>query len=155
MLLYEQLVACLRLCSSVFWCTMNMSLFTAMVLLLRFLFWGFYCQFETDFTSWSTFICYQICIESRRSHQRCSLKRCTLQLRNICRKTSVLGSHFNEVLGLQACNYIKKGLQHRCFLRNLQKFSNTFFEKHLETTASQSRLVGWVKVKKITERSSQ
>ena len=37
-LLYQQLVACLRLCSSVFWCFANMSLFTAMFLLLRFLF---------------------------------------------------------------------------------------------------------------------
>ena len=34
----EQLVACLRLCSTVFWCTMNMYLFTAMFLLLLFLF---------------------------------------------------------------------------------------------------------------------
>ena len=31
--------------------------------------------FWTDFTPWSTFICYQFCIESRRSHQRCSLKK--------------------------------------------------------------------------------
>ena len=35
---------CLRLCSSVFWCTMNMSLLTAMFLLLRFPFRCLYCQ---------------------------------------------------------------------------------------------------------------
>ena len=34
-----------------------------------------YCQFWTYFTPWSTFICYQFCIESRRSHQRCYLKK--------------------------------------------------------------------------------
>ena len=33
-----------------FRCTMNMSLFTAMFLLLRFLFRCIYCQFWTDFT---------------------------------------------------------------------------------------------------------
>ena len=65
----------------------------------------------------------------------------------------MLGSLFNKVVGLQPCNYIRKGLQHRCFLRNLQKFSNTFFEKYLQTAASLSGLLGWVKVKKLTERS--
>ena len=34
----EQLVACLRLYSNVFWYTVNMYFFTAMFLLLRFLF---------------------------------------------------------------------------------------------------------------------
>ena len=72
-----------------------------------------------------------------------------------CWKTSFLWSLFNEIVGLQACNYIKNGLQHRCFQQNLQKFTNTFFAKHLQTTDSLSRLLGWVKVKKITERSSQ
>ena len=32
-------------------------------------------------------------------------KRCSLQLRNICRKMSVLGSLFNKVVDLEACNY--------------------------------------------------
>ena len=51
--------------------------------------------------------------------------------------------------------YYKETLQHGCFLRNLQKFANTFFEKYLQTAASLSRLLGWVKVVKLTERSSQ
>ena len=41
--MYKTLFKCFR-------CTMNMSLFTAMFLLLRFLFWCIYCQFWTDFT---------------------------------------------------------------------------------------------------------
>ena len=32
---------------------------------------------------------------------------------------------------------------------------NTFFDKYLRTVATLSRLLGWVKVNKITERSSQ
>ena len=63
--------------------------------------------FWTDFTPWSTFICYQFCIESRRSHRGVLYKRCSLKLRNIYRKTPVLGSLFNNVVGLQAYNYIK------------------------------------------------
>ena len=33
-------------------------------------------------------------------------------------------------------------------------FKNNLFEKYLQTAASLTRLPGWVKVKKITERSS-
>ena len=63
---------------------------------------------------------------------------------------SVLGSLFDQVAGLQTCNYIKKRLQHRYFLQNFLKFCNTFFEKHLRTATSLSCLLGWVKVKKTT-----
>ena len=93
----------------------------------------------------STFICYQFCIESRRSHQRCSLK-----LRNIFRKTPVLGSLFNKVVGLQDCKYIKKRLQHRCFVRNLRKFLRKPLKPSVNVCFSRS-LLGWVKVKKIAE----
>ena len=80
----------------------------------------------------STFICYQFCIESTRSHQWCSLKkRCSLKLCNIFRKTPVLGSLFNKVVGLQDCKYIKKRLQHRCFVRHLRKFLRTSFLKNI------------------------
>ena len=43
------------------------------------------------------------------------LKKRSLQLRNIYRKTSVLGSLFNKVVGLQTCNYIEKGLPTQVF----------------------------------------
>ena len=82
-------------------------------------------------------------------------KRCPLKLHNIFRKMLVLGSLFHKVVDLQDCKYIKKRLQHRCFLRNLQKclripFLINFCE-HQRTSASLSGLLGWVKVKKITE----
>ena len=38
------------------------------------------------------------------------------------RRTSVLESLFNKVRGIQACNFIKKRLQHRCFLVKLAPF---------------------------------
>ena len=81
-------------------------------------------------------------------------KKCSLKLRNIYRKLPVLQSLFSKV-GHLACSYIKKGLQHRYFLRNLQKFSRTPFLKNIFERMLLSRLLGWVKVKKITERSSQ
>ena len=44
---------------------------------------------------------------------------------------------FNKVAGLQACSFIKKGLQHRCFPLNIAKFfKSACFEKHLQTAAS-------------------
>ena len=38
---------------------------------------------------------------------------------------------------LQACNFIKNGLQHRCFPLKIAKiFKNTYFEEHLPMAAS-------------------
>ena len=44
----------------------------------------------------------------------------------------MLKSLFNNVAGLQACNFIKKSLQHRCFPVKFAKFLRTpFFTEHL------------------------
>ena len=52
-------------------------------------------------------------------------------LKNIHRKATVLESLLNKVAGFQACNFIKKILQHRCFPVNIVKFfKKTYFEKH-------------------------
>ena len=49
----------------------------------------------------------------------------------------MLESLLNKVAVFQACSFIKKILQHRCFpVNNLEIFKNTYFEKHLPTTAS-------------------
>ena len=49
----------------------------------------------------------------------------------------MLRSLFNEVAVLQACNFIKKRLQHRCFACEYCKiFEKTYFEEHLQTAAS-------------------
>ena len=59
----------------------------------------------------------------RSSHQRCSVKKGALK--KICkfhRKTPVLES-------LQACNFIKKRLQHWCFLVKFAKFLRTYILK--------------------------
>ena len=43
----------------------------------------------------------------------------------------MLESLLNKVAGFQACNFIKKILQHRCFPVNIVKFfKKTYFEKH-------------------------
>ena len=65
----------------------------------------------------------------KSSHQRCSIKRLFLKFRIIHRKTPMLESFFNK-----ACNFIKKGLQHRFFLVNIK---NTYFEERLPTAASE------------------
>ena len=45
-----------------------------------------------------------------------------LKVCNIHRKTPVLESLFSKVASLEACNFIKKRLQHRCFPVNIAKF---------------------------------
>ena len=59
----------------------------------------------------------------RSSHQRCSTKKAILKHfvkftgKHLCRHLS-----FNKVAGHQACNFLKKRLQHRFFLANIGKF---------------------------------
>ena len=48
-----------------------------------------------------------------------------LKFRNIHREKLVLESLFNNVAGLQACNFIKKRLQHNCFFVNIGKILRT------------------------------
>ena len=47
-------------------------------------------------------------------------------------KNIVLEPLFNKVAGLQACNFIKKRLQHKCFPANVAKILRTAFsiEQH-------------------------
>ena len=53
--------------------------------------------------------------------------RCSLKFRAIHKKTPVLESLFNEFVGLHVCNFMKKRLQHRCFLLNIAKFLRTTY----------------------------
>ena len=47
-------------------------------------------------------------------------------------------SLFVKIAGLQVYNFMKKRLRHRCFLcEYCELFKNTYFGKHLETTASE------------------
>ena len=57
-------------------------------------------------------------------------KRCSSKFCNIHRKTPVLESLFNKVEG-QACNFIEKRLQHRCFPVNIAKFLKTPILKNI------------------------
>ena len=66
---------------------------------------------------------YIFATSSRSSHQSCSVKRTAfLKFRNIYRKTPVLESLFNKAAGLKGYNFVKKWLQHRCFLWILENF---------------------------------
>ena len=58
-------------------------------------------------------------VSVRSYHQRCSIKKVAQ------RQISVLESPFNKVAGLQACNFIKRRLQRRCFPVNIAKFLRT------------------------------
>ena len=113
--------------------TINMSLFTVMFLLLRYLFRCIYCQFYTDFTPYLLLSVISFVLSpwvQKKPPEVVFLKKCSLKLRNIFRKTPVLGSLFNKVVALQGCKYIKKRLQHRFFVRNLRKFLRTHFLKN-------------------------
>ena len=71
------------------------------------------------------------------SHRRCSVIKVFLKISLILQETPVLESLFNKVAGLQACNFIKKRLQHRYFPVKIAKFfKKTFFEEYLRKTAS-------------------
>ena len=50
----------------------------------------------------------------------------------------MLGYLFNKVAGLQACNFFKKRLQHRCFLSILRNFEEQLFYRTPPVAASDS-----------------
>ena len=53
----------------------------------------------------------------------------------------MLESRFNKFVGLQACNFTKKWLQHKRFPVNIANFKNTYFEKHQRTAGSDSSYI--------------
>ena len=65
-------------------------------------------------------------------------KKLFLKISQISQENTCVGvSFFNNVAGPQACTFIKKRLQHRCFSAKFAKFfKNTYFEGHLQETAS-------------------
>ena len=65
----------------------------------------------------------------------------------------MLESLFNKFIGLQACNFTKKRLQHRRFPVNIANFKNTYFEKHLRTAGSDSSYILHRKLNKITQEA--
>ena len=73
------------------------------------------------FSSWEILRNYSIIFRS--SHLRCSIKKAITEHfviftgKHLCRRL-----FFNKVAGHQACNFIKKRLQHRHFLANIGKF---------------------------------
>ena len=74
----------------------------------------------------------------RSNHQGCSMKKLFLKTSHYSQKIAVLGSLFNKVAGLQACNIIKRRLYHRCFPMNIAKFWRTpiLKKEHQRTAAS-------------------
>ena len=85
----------------------------------------------------------------RSIHRWCSLN--SYKVRNIHRKTSVLESLFNKFIGLQACNFTKKRVQHRRFTVNIANFKNTYIEKHLRMAGSDSSYILHSKLNKIIQ----
>ena len=80
-----------------------------------FHFYEFLCYFSSWIRNSSTIF--------RSSHQRCSIKKAFLKDFVIFTgKHLFKGLFFNKVAGHQACNFIKKRLQHRYFLANIRKF---------------------------------
>ena len=68
----------------------------------------------------------------RIRHRKCSVKKGVLKIFcNVHRKITVLESLVNKAACFQACNFIKKILQRRCFPANIAKFLRTFFLKNI------------------------
>ena len=68
---------------------------------------------------------------------KCTTKKAVLK--NFLRKQLCWSLFFNKNAGLETCNFIKKTLQHRCFLdSNCEILKNSYFEEHLWTATSES-----------------
>ena len=49
-----------------------------------------------------------------------------LKISQISQENTCVGAFFNKVVGLQACNFIKNRLDHRCFYVKFAKFLRTY-----------------------------
>ena len=58
----------------------------------------------------------------RSSHRRYSVKKVFLKISQISQENTCAGLFLNKAAALQACNLIKKRLQHRCFPVKFAKF---------------------------------
>ena len=76
-----------------------------------------------------------ICVAARKIQKQPSevfcKNRCSSKIHKIHRKTPVFQSLFNKVAGLQACNFIKKRLQHSCFPAKFANFLRTPILKNI------------------------
>ena len=68
----------------------------------------------------------------KSSHSQMFFKIGVLKISQYSQKKTTCVGVLNKVAGLQACSFIKKRLQHKCFFVNIAKiFKNTFFVEHL------------------------
>ena len=65
-----------------------------------------------------------------------AVRRCSSKFHKIHRKTPVLESLFNKVVGLKACNFIKNRLQHGCFVKFANLLRTSFFYRRPPMAAS-------------------
>ena len=70
-------------------------------------------------------------------HRRCSVKKVLLKISQYSQENTYVGSLFNKVTGLQACNLIYKKTPRQVFsCEYCEIFKNNYLEEHLRTTAS-------------------
>ena len=65
----------------------------------------------------------------------------------------MLESLFNKFIGLQACNFTKKRLQHKRFPVKIANFKNTYLKKHHRTAGSSSSYILHRKLNKIIQEA--
>ena len=64
---------------------------------------------------------------SRSSRSQIFFKIGILKISQYSQESTCVGSLYNKVAGVKACNFIKKKLQHRCFPVSIAKFLRTVF----------------------------
>ena len=68
---------------------------------------------------------FTYCFLFQKQPPKCSVKKAVLENFTIFTGKYVCSSFSNTMAGLQACNFIKKRLQCRCFPANIAKFLRT------------------------------
>ena len=64
-------------------------------------------------------------MNARDSHRRCSIKKLFIKLSQYSQGNNCVRVLFFNKRGIQACNFIKKRLQHRCFPVNIETILRT------------------------------
>ena len=97
--------------------------------------WKFLKSFWSLHKKWSSLLRISLVtflmFLGKSSHSQMFFKIGVLKISQYSQKSTCVGV-LNKVAGLQACSFIKKRLQHKCFFVNIAKiFKSTFFIEHL------------------------
>ena len=139
-----------------FGCTMNMSLSTVTCFCFYDFFFNVFSINFKDISHLDLLLLLSVLYWFKEKPSEIFLKNGALHKNTIFREKRLYwGLFLTNLWAFRSGTVLKRDSDTGNSCEICKNFKNTFFEKHVRTAASLGYLPGWVKIKKITERSCQ